>query len=347
VPWEVLVKQWALSRGTSEAVEVSDYAHEFIRWLSEQGSLLSDTSQTRFFRWAVRDYLLTLRQRIRTALADDHLDATPTRSPGATVAETVDEVMERAQRALEGLDDFPGLNAQVAAALCHELDEDITAEIDWVFDDVPFTDAAVAAAQRIAALLVHKTEPFVTDAVLTFAGYGEKDFLPSLHRLTVSGVVADVVRYYDESSVTISGDNLVTITPLGLTEAIHSFLRGISPQYRTAAHQNLDDLERTVTGAGIDPSAVSSAFADAHTALTDSFEKVEWDDFLKPMLDVVETLPMAELVRLADSLVGLAALRQVVRGDTSVGGPVDLARVTRDDGFEWVRKKPESLGLRG
>ena len=35
--------------------------------------------------------------------------------------------------------------------------------------------------------------------------------------MTVSGVIGDVVRRYDDSRVTISPDNLVTITPLGLT----------------------------------------------------------------------------------------------------------------------------------
>jgi len=69
---------------------------------------------------------------------------------------------------------------------------------------------------------------------------------------------------------------------------------------------------------------------------------MEWDNYLTPMLDVVETLPIAETVRLADALVGLATLRQVVRGDSTVGGPIDVARITRDDGFAWVRHKDTS-----
>jgi hypothetical protein len=47
----------------------------------------------------------------------------------------------------------------------------------------------------------------------------------------------------------------------------------------------------------------------------------------------------AETVRLAGSLVGLASLRQMIQGETSVGGPIDLARVTKQDGFAWVRNK--------
>ncbi len=290
--------------------------------------------------------LLAVRHRIQSVLADRHLDPSFTRTPTPAVADTVDGVMSEALRRLEELDDFEGLDAEAAKTFCQPLHDELGNHIDWVFDDVPFTEKGNVIARKMAALLVYKTEPFGTDAVLTFAGYGEKDFFPSLYRVTISGVVAGVVRQYDDSRVTISADNLVNITPLGLTAAIHSFLRGLSPQYRTAAHQNLDALNDVVSSSGVDPGSLEQAFVDAHRLLEESFEAVEWDDFLKPMLDVVETLPMAELVRLADSLVGLAALRQVVRGETSVGGPVDLARVTRDGGFEWIRKKQESLVLR-
>lgn len=40
-------------------------------------------------------------------------------------------------------------------------------------------------------------------------------------------------------------------------------------------------------------------------------------------------------------LVGLASLRRMINGDTSVGGPVDLARITKNGGFEWARRKSE------
>lgn len=343
VPWEVLIKQWAQSRGDEQAPSVEDYANEFTTWLGEQASLITPDAQKGFFRWAFRDYLFALRARIQRRLADGGLDTTVTRTPAPEVASVVDTILDNAVQRLADLNDFDGLTPKIAAEWCQPLDDDLKAEVEWMFDDVPFTDAAAKQARRIADLLVHKTEAFETDAVLTFAGYGRKDFFPSLYMVTFSGCVAGVVRRYEESRVTISADNLVTITPLGLTDAIHGFLRGLSPQYRTAAHDNLESFKTAVSALGVPKEALENAATKAHDELEDAFGTVEWDDFLKPMLDVVETLPMAELVRLADALVGLAALRQVVRGDTSVGGPVDLARLTRDGGFEWVRRKQESL----
>ncbi len=61
------------------------------------------------------------------------------------------------------------------------------------------------------------------------------------------------------------------------------------------------------------------------------------------MLDVVETFPLVEMVRLAGSLVELAALRERIQGKSSVGGPVDVATITKHGGFEWIRRKAGSV----
>jgi hypothetical protein len=119
------------------------------------------------------------------------------------------------------------------------------------------------------------------------------------------------------------------------------FLRGSSPQYGVAAHESLEAFKEGVSAFVTDAEMLEKTANEAHEQLIRSLETVEWEEFVHPTLDVVETLPMAEMVRLADALVGLATLRQVVRGGSSVGGPVDLARVTRDSGFEWVRRKQE------
>jgi hypothetical protein len=141
--------------------------------------------------------------------------------PAREIATVVDEVMHQGVAQLERLDDFDGLSPQKAAQWCDAMRDRLSRDIEWVFDDVPFTDVGVELSHRAAGLLVHKTEAFETDAVLTFAGYGEDEFFPGLYKITLSGSVAGVVRGYDESRVAISSGNQVTITPLGITDAIH------------------------------------------------------------------------------------------------------------------------------
>ncbi len=156
--------------------------------------------------------------------------------------------------------------------------------------------------------------------------------------MTVSGAVGGVVRVCDTSSSGVSAATGVLITPLGQTAAMDLFLRGVSPQYRSVAHEALDNFAGSVSP-GRDADDNGPGVDAAHAELDEEFDTLEWQSFLSPMLGVVETLPVVETLRLADALVGLASLRGLIHGESSVGGPVDLARITKQRGFEWVRSK--------
>lgn len=339
VPWQVLVQQWSKARGEQQVATVEDYAGEFTSWLVRQRGLVTPEAEADFFRWQVRDYLLVVRRQVREELEARNLPAVADSTPPPQVAELVDETMTRALQQLEEREDFDGLSAQKARAWCAHLADKLDEDISWVFDDTPLPESARTSANNIAELIVLKVEPFASDAVLAFAGYGEDDFFPSLFSVTVSGVLNGVVRCYGQRRASISPTEGVAITPLGLTDAIDSFLRGSSPQYRRVSHDALTAFQNNLEKAGADSQMLAKCAQEAHQGMEDSFDSVEGEQFVFPMLDVVENLPMAETVRLADSLVGLATLRQMVRGETTVGGPVDLAQVTRDRGFEWIRNK--------
>jgi ribosomal protein L3 len=55
---------------------------------------------------------------------------------------------------------------------------------------------------------------------------------------------------------------------------------------------------------------------------------------------MVSLLPKDELANLAESLVALTSLhRKVSRDLETVGGPIDVAIISKGDGFIWVKRK--------
>jgi hypothetical protein len=330
VPWQLLVEMWSKDREPVEKPSMEEYAREFCGWLVGQHALATEDAEVAFFRWAYRDYLLSVRGRIRHEFDDRDWDI----AAGYVEAEqasVIDGIVDDYAASLAKRSDYQNMDGVDATAFCAGIPEELFVDLEWVFDDTPRTAHFDTVAQSIAELLVTKAEPFGTDAVLAFAGYGAADYFPSLYQFTVSGVLDGRVRLYDESRSAVDANARVSITPLGLTEAIQTFLRGTSPKYRAAAHEVLQSYADKVAG--------EQDAAASHTQLDEQFDAIEWKEFVSPMLDIVETMPMAETVRLADSLVGLASLRQMIQGQTSVGGPIDLARVTKHGGFEWIRSK--------
>ena len=56
--------------------------------------------------------------------------------------------------------------------------------------------------------------------------------------------------------------------------------------------------------------------------------------------DMVEFMPKPEMAKMAEALIDLTSIkRRVTRGMETVGGPVDVAVISRAEGFVWVKRK--------
>jgi hypothetical protein len=70
-----------------------------------------------------------------------------------------------------------------------------------------------------------------------------------------------------------------------------------------------------------------------------------WSDAKKtrysdPVMQMVTSLPKDELGAMAESLVNLTKFkRRVSSAQETVGGPIDVAVITKGDGFVWVKRK--------
>jgi hypothetical protein len=266
VPWQLLVEIWSQGRGATHCASVEADAQDFLTWLSQQSALVNPANQEDRFRWTFRDYLLAVRGAIRQELGLDEDDSTAGYVDGDRAAQ-IDAAVDGYIEGLQRREDFKGMEGVDARAVRTRLKSKLDEDLAWVFDDTPRTSHLDEQAALIAELLVHKAQPFSTDAVLAFAGYGEDEYFPSLYQCTISGAREDRVRLYDDSHARVDASNRVCITPLGLTEAIHMFLRGTSPKYRSAAHEVLDSAV-TPSGA-LDPSTDANT---AHERLDGEFD---------------------------------------------------------------------------
>jgi hypothetical protein len=58
------------------------------------------------------------------------------------------------------------------------------------------------------------------------------------------------------------------------------------------------------------------------------------------LLNVVASLPKAELANFAESLLNLTSMKRHISTATeTVGGPIDVALLSKGDGFIWIKRK--------
>ncbi|MCO7213549.1 hypothetical protein NH514_23055, partial [Pseudoalteromonas sp. ACER1] len=81
--------------------------------------------------------------------------------------------------------------------------------------------------------------------------------------------------------------------------------------------------------------------------LLNSLKTFQDKEHVGSVMSMVAALPKDELAAMAESLINLAAFkRKVTKSIESVGGPIDVAVISKGDGLVWVKRKhyfPENL----
>ena len=75
-------------------------------------------------------------------------------------------------------------------------------------------------------------------------------------------------------------------------------------------------------------------------SLNNSVQAHKWKKHIEPIVHAVAALPKEELASMADALVNLTSTKRRVTMDLeTVGGPIDVAVISKGDGFIWVNRK--------
>ena len=140
---------------------------------------------------------------------------------------------------------------------------------------------------------------------------------------------------------TTSHASVSHIIPVAQSEMVNTFIHGISPRgvglIGSIFRSVLRDFEKAACQGDQDRTQLrleaSEKFQDA---LLDGL----YSDHTVPLRRVVGSLSTGELAELAETLITIESLKErVTRPTESVSGPVDVAVISKGDGFIWIRRK--------
>ena len=74
--------------------------------------------------------------------------------------------------------------------------------------------------------------------------------------------------------------------------------------------------------------------------ITDTFNAYRREEHIDPVLNTVELMPKEELAAMAEALVNLTSFKRRITPEAeTVGGPIDVAVISKGDGFVWIKRK--------
>ncbi|HUO98704.1 MAG TPA: hypothetical protein VMU01_08540 [Rhizomicrobium sp.] len=189
---------------------------------------------------------------------------------------------------------------------------------------------------------------------LVVAGYGEAETYPVVVTTNVSAVVNGIVKRAEVDVSAIDTEMKSAITLFADSEVTYAFLRGIELDLEARIYGTLQGLgaklvEQLVASfTHVDPAereAVRRQFLSRH--LPDYLRRFhgliseyQQHAYIDPILKVVELSPKQELAETARDLVALNIFKKKIMAQRqTVGGAIDVAVISRDAGFNWVKRQ--------
>jgi len=184
---------------------------------------------------------------------------------------------------------------------------------------------------------------------IVFAGFGESDYMPAYLEYAVEGMVQSGLRYCSTGNLQISSRTSGWIEPFGQRDVVDVFTDGISREFR-------DYMQKEFTGFAAEmvegfERILGREITDREDKKFSPILEKKWIALLKkfdnrtakswrPIFRTVDSLPKSELAAAAEMLVNLTKLRlRISPEQETVGGPIDVAIITKGDGFVWIKKK--------
>jgi hypothetical protein len=354
IPWETAIKMFRAELHTTNFDRLIQFAEHFIAFLESNRLLFPASAQEAEFVGMCQWVLSQVHQKI-----DSRVKAEITSNQGIDdlgieriIAEVTAEEFQTWQQ-YRRLDCFtPDFEGELLNSYSERLGQLFTD----VFGHLPINHVRDQLLQ-ICAFRATKDWWSLKSGGIVVAGFGKNDFLPVVHSYTVESMINNRVKY--DRIVGLSNDmgesHAAMILPFAQAEIVYRFIRGIDPDYKRELKSLLRNLltseyperivadfaERTTDG---ERRAAQAEIIRIGRAIIESFDDQwsEWEQrkFVGPVIDIVGDLPKDDLAAMAESLVNLTSFKRRITAEAeTVGGPIDVAVISKGDGFVWIKRK--------
>jgi hypothetical protein len=354
VPWETIVKQYRRELGDKSFPTLDGHVDHFLNYFNTAKALFPPEAQQR----GIGILIYSMFQAIRNdAFRDvEGRMAQGDKLTGKEVVEEIEGSIAWHHGRWKGAKLRPKLPKNYRETVRKKYAVLVDDAINAVFERVPLSARARQQLRQLLPWIAAKDLPFErlpTHSGIVIAGFGSRDVFPRLRRFDFECVIADRLKFVEQPPIDVGPDERAVIVPFAQREQVETFMEGMDHKLREHLsgwwHEKLNDLVGEV-GDHLNLSAerqgdLAEAFRDRCVEIVgDEYESTlnqfSWNNNVEPIIDIVGMLPKDELAEMAESLVNLTSFKRRVTPEAeTVGGPIDVAVISRGDGFIWIKRK--------
>jgi hypothetical protein len=343
VPWELALKLFRRDLGDCSLDTAADYSSALMAFLSGNDTLFPKGIRE---GWVQSQFDEAIRVVLEEAKLGSQLILDSQESEEVRRAAWSKEVIR-----IEALLDQQGIAPNLSEDRLKDVLSDIAPWVSRAQEQLNAVEALQVIDASDLARLGHKMRyalpnRLLANSGLVVAGYGNAQIFPAYDQLEVYGHVGDELYYRRVRNFEVSHTSSAMIQPLAQSSMIEMFTDGFGPSLEAIIKQQGISAFKGVFaelaehGIGVEETLANEIVSKCHGKFMEEWKRENWKQNFHPLISVLQSLSIQEMAHLAESLLGLESLKERVTSPTeSVGGPIDVAAITKSEGLVWIKRK--------
>lgn len=342
-PWETIIKIYRDQLKETHFNKVDEYAQNFIDFIIKSNFFCEESSQ--------KEYLInTLVHNLFTITYNElKLLVKPDKSIEELFSEKLDAYIKSWDDNPEILPHFTDYTFEhFTKFIGKEFDDYYTSFIEN--ESIVLSDHVKYKLKQLAYRLIVNKESFLTYTGLVFVGFGQQEIFPSLVSVNVQLAIDSKLKYHKTHEVNITHSMGSSIQPFAQTEAMSTILQGIAPTLENIYVENFKQFiekynHKLINITKVDSPVLAESIRNIDIgALVSEYQakllEAKQINYINPLMDAVSNLSKEDLAEMAESLIYLTYLqKRITFAAEDVGGDVDVAVISKGDGFIWIKRK--------
>ena len=346
IPWESIIKEFRKGLGRKSHATIEKYANEFWKFLNKSTQLFPEQLQGENVRQTLHYYFSTITKKIKEAIESKFQNNIKVNDQ-VIIAETR-QIIRGEYESWKSAEYLKNIGQNDEEELLNKYSNIIDETRNLCFQKSILTEDMENQLRSISVWLFLKNNfaPWFSGVVI--AGFGAKEIFPSMYHYRVECIVNNRAKVRLNYKDTIDHQNRSSISPFAQSEMVETFMTGIDPRYRQVFSQYTADMYKKIGDLIINQGIVNQSngkvlgtiFQGATEELFSKMKEYEQRNHIAPVLSAVEHLPKDELALMAETLVNITSFKRKVSLDLeTVGGAIDVAVISKGDGFIWIKRK--------
>lgn len=351
-PWETIIKIYRKNLGKKSFDTLEEYQNDFIEFLRQKSFFSSAGDQLK--------YIFQIFYRAIDSINKDiikgfHFEQPLTNENKGTILtsieERVDNLINRLEQQNKVCPELQSLTFEEFNAFTAGTFEEV---INSLFVEQGFFigEQLRDKLRKLLHLFTISKETSSSYTGVIFSGFGENDIYPKLIPVNISLAIQNRLKYFidEEMKCSVLNNESGFICPFAQTDVIDTILTGIDPTLDNIYLQNFSSFLSkynqeilNILGPAAPELSAQIAGLNIHD-LVKEYNRINQQTqqvkYIQPLMNAVSHLSKEDLAEMAESLIYLTYLkRRITFAEESVGGPVDVALISKGEGLIWIKRK--------